>query len=103
MSVKKTIISIVIGIIIGFVGGIYYSRSHTTFEIPNDFVETENKKIDSLVSLIKEYELINSCLRDSVREVIITRTIEVDVVKKLPLDKSVEFLKQKLREYEEEY
>lgn len=102
MSVRKTIINIVIGIIIGFVGGIYYSRSHTTFEIPNDFVETENKKIDSLVNKIKEYEMINSCLRDSVREVIITRTIEVNAVKKLPLNESVEFLKQKLREYEEE-
>ena len=102
MSMKRTIISIVFGIIIGFVGGIYYSRSHTTFEIPNDFIEQENRKIDSLNNKIKEYEIINSCLRDSVRTVVITRTIEVDAVKKLPLTEGVEYLKQKLREYEEE-
>ena len=102
MSMKRTIISIVFGIIIGFVGGIYYSRSHTTFEIPNDFIEQENRKIDSLNNKIKEYEFINSCLRDSVRTVVITRTIEVDAVKKLPLTEGVEYLKQKLREYEEE-
>lgn len=106
---KTTITSLIISLVIlfSFVGGIYFekSRSHSTFEITmmnDDIIKEKNNKIDSLLSIIEEYEKINSCLRDSVREIAIVRTVEVDAVKKLPLTDGVKFLKQKLGEYEEE-
>ena len=63
-------------------------------------VNSEAIKIDSLENVIREYEKINSNLRDSVRIIEVTRTIEVDAIKKLPLDSGVLYLKQRLREFQ---
>lgn len=106
---RKTVINVlyVIGLILlGYILGVYVGR-------PSDFVEPiepekvdsllvkdELSKIDSLETVIDEYEKLNSDLKDSIEVVTVIRTVKVDEVKKLPLDSGVLFLKHKLREFE---
>lgn len=93
-------------VILGYTLGAYYGfpgkPSEYIPEIDSTLVNTKQAEIDSLVNVIEEYEKIDSVLRDSIREVVVTRTIEVDAVKKLPLDSGVLYLKHKLREFQDE-
>ena len=108
MSVKKTIANVGIGLIILLIGfglGIYFERgispSSPSIGNPDDLVKPEIEKIDSLKEEIGRREEIISHLKDSVRVIETIRTVEVDNIRKLPIDSGVGFLKQKLREYED--
>lgn len=98
-------ISLVLLIVIGYVLGVYLRLPghglYTGDVVLKDsvIIIEDVKKIDSLTSLVEEYRAINTRLRDSLDNIIITRVIEVESVKRLSLDSSVLFLKQKLREY----
>ena len=99
-------ISLVLLMIIGYVLGVYLRLPWHDFYIGDDVVLKDSiiiiedvKKLDSLTNLVEEYRAINTRLKDSLDNIIITRVIEVESVKRLPLDSSVLFLKQKLREY----
>lgn len=106
-KVVNSLIYIIGLLLIGYILGVYVGRPSDS-TLPTIDVETldsilvgkENKKIDSLQAVIENYERINSNLRDSINKVTIIRTVEVDAVKKLPLDSGVLFLKHKLREFE---
>lgn len=107
-KLTNNIVSILILIVIGFILGVYYTKpsesSQTGIDteyIDSVLVKNEIRKIDSLKNRINEIELINNNLRDSIKLITITRVIEVDAVRKLPLDSGVIFLKQKLREFED--
>lgn len=106
---RKTVTNlllIVLLILFGYILGVYIgppgysSFDKESLRIDSVIVEKEFKNIDSLLSVIKDYEIINNRLRDSIQVVVTTRIIEVDAVKKLPLDSGVIFLKQKLGEFE---
>ena len=91
-------------VFVGYVLGVlfpYNSPEHIPAQNIDSVLVDEKRKIDSLETVIKEYEKINSDLRDSVKTIEITRTIEVDAVKKLPLDSGVLYLKHRLREFQE--
>ncbi len=104
---QKTIINlflIIILILFGYVLGVYFGPPrHTPIEegVLNDsiIVKDDLKRVDSLERVISEYREVNTRLRDSIQDIIAIRIVEVDVVQKLPLDSSVIFLKQKLREF----
>lgn len=107
-KLTNNIVSILILIVIGFILGVYYTKPSESNQtgidteyIDSVLVKNEIRKIDSLKSRINEIELINNNLRDSIKLITITRVIEVDAVRKLPLDSGVIFLKQKLREFED--
>lgn len=97
---------IILLILLGYILGVYIgppgysSLDKESLRIDSVIVEKESRDIDSLLSVIKDYEIINNRLRDSIQVVVTTRIIEVDAVKKLPLDSGVIFLKQKLGEFE---
>lgn len=106
---RKTVINLILILFLilsGYALGAYFGfpgyNPHIDTEIESDslIIKDDKVKIDSLVSVIEEYKEINDRLRDSIQVVITTRIIEVDAVKKLPLDSGVIFLKHKLREYE---
>lgn len=106
-KVVSNLIYVIGLVLLGYILGVYFNRPSEIIsptidieKIDSTLVGEENRKIDSLEAVIKSYELINSSLRDSIQTITIIRTIEVDAVKKLPLDSSVLFLKQKLREFE---
>lgn len=106
---RKTVINLILVLFLilsGYALGTYFGfpgyNPHIDTEIESDslIIKDDKVKIDSLVSVIEEYKEINDRLRDSIQVVVTTRIIEVDAVKKLPLDSGVIFLKHKLREYE---
>ena len=106
---RKTVTNlllIILLILLGYILGVYIeppgysSLDKESLRIDSVIVEKESKNIDSLLSVIKDYEIINNRLRDSIQVIVTTRIIEVDAVKKLPLDSGVIFLKQKLGEFE---
>lgn len=68
-----------------------------------ELLRPEREKIDSLQIEISRREEYIERLRDSVRVVEIIRPSQVEEIRKLPNDEATEFLKNKLREYEEEY
>lgn len=109
---KKKIITIIITsivIILGLGTILLYKGCSDPFSendesILNDSViNKETLKIDSLKKEIEIKERIISRLKDSIRTKEIVRTIEINNIKKLPLDSSVMFLRLKLREYENKY
>lgn len=105
---QKTVInfiSLVLLIIFGYVLGVYLRLPGHDFStdivLKDSVIIIEDiKKLDSLTNLVEEYRAVNTRLRDSLDNIVTTRIIEVEAVKRLPLDSSVLFLKQKLREYE---
>lgn len=106
---QKTVINLILILFLilsGYALGAYFGFPEYNTYINDDvgsdslIIKDDRAKIDSLVSVIKEYKEINDRLRDSIQVVVTTRIIEVDAVKKLPLDSGVIFLKHKLREYE---
>lgn len=112
MSKKKVIITSLISLLIGTgLGMILLGRSCSdhlretqgNVEIPNKIIEKELKEIDSLKNVIELGEKEISRLKDSIKVKEVIRTIQIDNVKKLPLDSAVIFLNSKLREYEDKY
>lgn len=116
MSRKKVIITSLISLLIGTgLGMILLGRScsghlkevqgnsNNNVEIPNKIIEKELKEIDSLKNVIELGEKEISRLKDSIKVKEVIRTIQIDNVKKLPLDSAVIFLNSKLREYEDKY
>jgi hypothetical protein len=106
-KIVNNLIYIIGLIVIGYILGVYVNRpSDSSLPVLDPetldslLVGNENKRIDSLELIIEDYKKINNNLRDSIEAVTITRVIEVDAVKKLPLDSGVIFLRQKLREFE---
>lgn len=105
-EVVNSILYIIGLLIVGYVLGVYFSYKslghspNNPITMDSTLVNSEAIKIDSLENVIREYEKINSSLRDSVRIIEVTRTIEVDAIKKLPLDSGVLYLKQRLREFQ---
>lgn len=107
---QKTITNLILItflIFIGYALGAYfgfpgYSPTLDNIKVENDslIIKSERTTIDSLTFLVGEYEKINNLLRDSMQVIVATRIVEVDAVRKLPLDSGVIFLKQKLGEYE---
>ena len=71
--------------------------------IPDSLIKDETNKIDSLKEEIESREELISRLKDSIQIKEVIRTIQIDNVKKLPLDSAVMFLNSKLREYEDKY
>ena len=71
--------------------------------IPDSLIKEETNKIDSLKEVIESREELISRLKDSIQIKEVIRTIQIDNVKKLPLDSAVMFLNSKLREYEDKY
>ena len=106
---QKTVInfiSLVLLIAFGYVLGVYlrlprHSILNDSSTLKDSVIFVEDiRKVDSLTNLVEEYRAINTRLKDSLSSVVVTRIVEVESVKRLPLDSSVLFLKQKLREYE---
>lgn len=111
MSKKKIIISILCILVIGLGAALYKgcsnrfknNKQYVSVSIDSSIIKNELIKIDSLKKEIKCREDKISQLKDSIRVKETIRTIEIDNIKKLPLDSSVMFLKLKLREYEDKY
>lgn len=68
-----------------------------------EIIQPEKQKIDSLTNEIKGREEIINRLRDSLKNIKIIRIYEVDSIRKLPTTEGVEFLRNKLREFESKY
>lgn len=68
-----------------------------------EIIQPEKQKIDSLTNEIKGREKIINRLRDSLKNIKIIRIYEVDSIRKLPTTEGVEFLRNKLREFESKY
>lgn len=68
-----------------------------------EIIQPEKQKIDSLTNEIKGREDIINRLRDSLKNIKIIRIYEVDSIRKLPTTEGVEFLRNKLREFESKY
>jgi hypothetical protein len=77
-----------------------------TWKITRDSLEyvilRNQETIDSLGDIISSRESIVDSLKQTRQIIIKTREIEKENVKKLPVTEAVEYLKTKLREYEEE-
>ena len=113
--IKILIISLVIlGItLIGFGVGVilkFYSHSNPTKEnitdtiiVPDKLIKDNQIKIDSLNKVIEEREKSIRHLKDSIEKIEAIRTIEVDNVKRLPLDSALIYLNLKLGEYYDRY
>lgn len=114
MLKKETVLASFFGIIIGTgLGMILYKSCFNPAPINNNTSEVsinldsllkkDKIKIDSLKKEIYLREEKISRLKDSIQVKEIIRTVEIDNIKKLPLDSSVTFLNLKLREYENMY
>lgn len=95
MNKKKTIISLLFGILLGF--GVGYL-------LPQDQVIPKKEKIDSTIDsvVVKRVEIVKEKVKW--REKIITlekeKEIEKDRIQELPLDSGILWLSEKLKEYE---
>lgn len=68
-----------------------------------EIIQPEKEKIDSLTIEIQGREEIISHLKDSIVKLKATWAFKVDSIRKLPLTEEVDFLKNKLREFESKY
>ena len=102
--IKKVLVLAVILLLI--LVGVYFwvkKDSHPSIVVPNDSTKVEELLIDSLKKELIQRDSIIGCLKDSVVEIEVIRTEEVNKIKELPIDSSVWYLEQKLREYEVKY
>ena len=82
----------------------WYKEPTPSFENNiEEIIQPEKQKIDSLTNEIKGREEIINRLRDSLKNIKIIRIYEVDSIRKLPTTEGVEFLRNKLREFESKY
>lgn len=72
-------------------------------ETLDEQIRLDESIIDSLENNISLRESLIDSLSFSHQEIIVEKVIEVDKVRELPLTESVEFLIEKLRDYEEDY
>lgn len=93
-------------VILGYTLGVYFGKpgkpSGLYPEIDSTLVITMQHKIDSLEILVEGFDSLSNILKDSIREVEVMQIIEVNAVKKLPLDSGVLYLRKKLREFQDE-
>lgn len=111
-SLVISLIIVVLSLTLGFGLGALFFRgcSHSTpdkttdsIKVPDTLIQEDQRKIDSLKEVIKEREESIGHLKDSVKIIETIRTIEVDNIKKLPLDSAVMYLNLKLGEYYDRY
>lgn len=96
------IISFCIGTLIGFL--IKCNKGEPNPPLIEEIdLEPYMVRIDSLERVILEQKNEISHLKDSVIKVDSVRTIKIESIKKLPTDSGVNYLKQKLREYEDKF
>lgn len=98
----------ILGVALGFWLGHNSHQEYTgeQYKITRDSLEhvilRNQETIDSLGNIISSRESIVDSLKQTRQMIIKTREIEKENVKKLPVTEAVEYLKTKLREYEEE-
>lgn len=107
VSILITFICLLVGVGIGFLIFKEDEKSTTpskdmTEEIEK-LIQPEREKIDSLTLEIQGKEEIINRLRDSLKNMEVTRIYKVDSIRKLPTTEGVEFLRNKLREFESKY
>lgn len=68
--------------------------------IPDKIIVENKEKIDSLRSLVEFYKKEAELRRDKMAELAVEKKEKIDSIKRLPLDSSVLFLKNKIIEYE---
>ena len=79
------------------------SNTETTIvsdTIPDNIIVENKEKIDSLRSLVEFYRKEAELRRDKMAELMVEKKEKIDSIKRLPLDSSVLFLKNKIIEYE---
>ncbi len=106
--VKKAVI-ISLLLLLGFGLGVLYCSHSTTQDKgedklpPEEIIQPERNKIDSLVIEIHDRDSIINYLREKIRGIESTRIDRVDSIRELPTTEAVEFLRLKLRELDSKY
>jgi hypothetical protein len=98
----KTTLKVISLLILGFVIGWYtldWYTNQSFSKSESEIVEIDNK-IDSLVRKDSIITVERTILKDSIIKVSITKEVEINNVKNLPLDSGIIFLRNKLEEYE---
>lgn len=105
---KAVIISLLL--LLGFGLGVLYcshsTQDNSNKEIslpPEEIIQPEKDKIDSLVVEINDRDSIINYLREKIHKIESTRIDKVDSIQELPTTEAVEFLKLKLREFDSKY
>lgn len=103
---KAVIISLLL--LFGFgLGVLYYShstqRKNEEIKLPEEIIQPERNKIDSLVIEIIDRDSIINYLREKIHKIESTRIDKVDSIRELPMTEAVEFLRLKLREFDSKY
>jgi hypothetical protein len=98
----KTTLKVISLLILGFVIGWYTSDWYTNQSFSKS--ESEIVKIDNKIDSLEKKDSIitveRTILRDNIIKVSITKEVEINNVKSLPLDSGIIFLRNKLEEYE---
>lgn len=102
LSLSIIILALLLGFGFGFYARKYIYRTEpVTITIPDSVIQEQTKHIDSLYRVEKEIKTERKKLDAEVRVIQEERINEINEIRKLPLDSGVNFLKTKLREYEE--
>lgn len=98
-------IILLLGLGLGFLiyDKLYKEPTPSSEDNIEEIIQPEKQKIDSLTNEIRGREDIINRLRDSLKNIKIIRIYEVDSIRKLPTTEGVEFLRNKLREFESKY
>lgn len=105
-AVVASIIIFLVGFGLGFLATYYWNSENPSPDSNiniEEVIKPEIERIDSLSNELDRRESIINRLRDSLKNVKVIRIYEVDSIRKLPTTEGVEFLRNKLREFESKY